>query len=63
MAGVAAAAVLLPWNALAAGRPDLLGRERVRCAVVPGRLKDIVDITGLDIYQVVGLKLLLRRAA
>jgi hypothetical protein len=27
------------------------------------RLKDIVDITGLDIYQVVGLKLLLRRAA
>ncbi|MGH6932169.1 MAG: DUF2786 domain-containing protein [Dongiaceae bacterium] len=27
------------------------------------RLKDIVDITGLDIYQVVGMKLLLRRAA
>jgi hypothetical protein len=27
------------------------------------RLRDIVDITGLDIYQVVGLKLMLRRAA
>ena len=27
------------------------------------RLREIVDITGLDIYQVVGLKLMLRTAA
>ena len=44
-------------------RMDPRDHARVLLTETQLRLKEIVDITGLDIYQVVGMKLMLRRAA